>query len=214
MLFLCVCSRLDRSPIYFSHHTHVHFFHVAYLIAATPEELGLTDPRFLSKSICESKTTAGAGFTGNAEMLNHVIATCPRCFSLTAPDSRLLCRANASFATVPGFARGLNGTLSYDRGEVLTCTNGTMPFRQGEIFTSLSFFGPRDLAAEWFPNPSMGRPEGMYPEHTNWRMYYVAERGVNERQLSLDVTGEILSVSNRTCDGPPQSRDRSAMHMT
>ena len=104
-------------------------------------------------------------------MLSYLVSKCPRCFSLAASNTKLMCTANASFAQV--------GNYNYDRHSVMKCSADLVPFRQGEKYTSISFLGPHKET--WYPMPDMGRPEGMFPMHVNWRMYYVPADGEESR---------------------------------
>jgi len=138
-------------------HSHNNKFWASYLIAASPAELGLDRPPFFSTTGCDAVPTAQAGFATQFDMLTWLMSRSPSSFSLTAPDSRLICRATATNAPV--------GRFFYDRQSIVDCNAKLLNVRRGETYTVLSFFGPRPEA---FNPVAMDASSSFFPEHTSW----------------------------------------------
>ena len=185
-------------PMLARHHAHVNKFQSSYLIAATPAELGLEEPRFMAATPCGSVATRTAGFSSNDEMLAYLVSRCPRCYSPTAVDTRLFCRANASTAQVDG--------LLYDRMANVRCAADTMPFRAGDNFTVISFLGPQRYG-EFYPQPLDAdmTARDVYPMHSNWWLYFIGEdadtwnRTAVNRQTVLLTHSSVHTDLNNTC---------------
>ena len=191
---------LLADPSIIRHHSHVHNFHSSFLVKASAAELGLDDPRFYAASACDARETRDAGFRSNEKMLNYLVGRCPSCFSLTAPNTKLMCRANSSIAEVGG--------KGYDRMAKVDCSASLIPFRRGDVFTSISFLGPHH-GVEFYPMPSMygssrivddethevielrPRAEGYFPMHTNWWLYYLPS--ALDEPVAEQLNGDVLS---------------------
>ena len=150
-------------------HTHAIKFQVAFLINATAAELGLDASRFASSSGCDVVNTTRAGFASNDEMIRHLSTSHPKLFSLTDPDSRLICRAIGNTARV--------GDYNYDRKSQFDCAADSV--REGDPFTSIVFFGSRqgETAPPSGECGSRGAANAnstadVYPIHMHWFIYY------------------------------------------
>lgn len=146
------------------YHTHQTMHQVSYLIAASPEEIGLSS--FRSATKCDSIQTNSTGFANNLALIEHLTAYCPGCFSLTAPDSKLMCRVNASMVE---YNRSM-----FDRNSKQDCANAHLRLEQGAHFTSLAFWAPHAVTS----TGGMAAPSGVantYPEHALWFLHYVAD---------------------------------------
>lgn len=152
------------------HHSHGEMFQYGFLIAASAAELGLHNPAIRhSLTGCDSASTSEAGFGNNEQLLLYLSGVCPECFSLNAPNSRLLCRVNASRAFVAPYF--------FDRRGQIECSAPQLKVEKGAPFTSISFFAPK--AEPYSPGPIPRKP-GIYPMHTSWYLYYHFEEAMNE----------------------------------
>jgi ribosomal protein S27AE len=186
------------------HHAHVGHFHFNLLIAGSARELGLDREQFFSRSGCDAVATRHAGYSSNLDMLAKLIERCPRCFSMTAANSRVLCAANASAAEVHD--RSLTNTdqpYRYNRRAAVRCNGNGFRVRENAVYTSLSFFGvqptfpgpahlyesgmntPVRVAQTRHPEPlicqGLTHPctpsswQGFYPMHSTWSFFYKAD---------------------------------------
>jgi len=187
------------------HHAHVGHFHFNLLIAGSARELGLDREQFFSRSGCDAVATRHAGYSSNLDMLAKLIERCPRCFSMTAANSRVLCAANASAAEVHD--RSLTNTdqpYRYNRRAAVRCNGNGFRVRENAVYTSLSFFGVQPT----FPGPAhlyesgMNTP-GFYPMHSTWSFFYKADNIT--AQVKRDNTFPMVSggrLDESRCTSP------------
>merc|ERR1719198_1938534 len=92
-------------------------------------------------------------------MVEWLTSTYPTYFSFDAPETRVLCRVNASTARVDAY--------DYDRRSTLQCSQNAA-FRAGDTFTVIAFLG--DHAGAHFP-PMLSDTD-IYPMHAVWHVSY------------------------------------------
>ena len=175
-----------------NHYTHVHThaqqYQASYLVAASIAEMGLDQARFASRDACTvAETAAQSGFANNREMMAWLESELPEYFSLDAPNTKLLCRANAGTARV--------GQYDYDRRNSLECSG--RPFVRGEVYTSVGFFGGH--AGHTTPPMPMA-PTVNYPMHMNWQISFTLPARANLSDTPLFVS-DVTRMMSQGPDG-------------
>lgn len=180
----------------FTHvHTHAQRYQKTFLIAASIAEIGLNTSRFASPDACSVAETRERGFGSNDELIDALAASHPQFFSLDAPGTRLLCRANASTARVGGY--------DYDRRNTLECRHD-LRFRVGEPYTILGLFGGHPGES---PSPTPLADPSTYMMHLNWILAFVPPReritaaGVRVPPTSSLFFGDVVSMMSEGADG-------------
>jgi len=191
-------AKLITDPAISWHHSHVGKYYATFMMRGTAAELGLQDdPAYFSKSGCQTTPTSELGFTNHEEMMKALQAKCPSCFTFDAPDSKLLCSVENTFATVDDWGAypgptdahygakgavgaprgdGMNARYAYDRRSKMKCASDFIHVKKGESVTWISFFGPKP--EKWSPVaplPKAGDDPTTSPEHTTWFLYYMLE---------------------------------------
>jgi hypothetical protein len=111
---------------------HTHTFLQSFIIRGSLAELGLDTlaPRLCATDNLHSVSTASAGYKDSGAMLRDLSARCPRCFNVSASDTRVLCHSTASVAFVNGYA--------WDRIPRTECSRPSFEIRHGDEFTLIS----------------------------------------------------------------------------
>jgi hypothetical protein len=170
-----ISGTLYTSPTLTRYHTHQSMHQITWLIEASPEEIGLGN--YSSASKCDSILTNSTGFDSNKALMAHLTSYCPRCFSLTAPDSKLICRARSSVAEY--------NHSNYDRNSKLDCRAPHIRLEANVTYTNLAFWAPHTLSST---GGMVSEGGSKYPEHSIWMLKYVADRSsLNASEPSQQV---------------------------
>jgi hypothetical protein len=188
-------------PTVSKYHTHQQMHQITYLIAGTPAEIGLGPYHSVSK--CDSILTNTTGFPNNSALIANLTAFCPSCFSLKAPNTKLLCRARSSVSE--------HNSSNFDRHSKLDCASERLRFEENTTYTSLVFWAPHAIKST---GGMVGDGGTKYPEHSIWFLRYIADRSaLNASDAGPQIRYDQVQEEFVHVDGPGASSCRTGSQL-